>query len=89
VLDGWAATLFGEEMTPMVHGPGSVIWVPAGLVHAAVNLSRVQLLVAVEHRTDPEFNADVELVPELQELAQQRAEELWEEHRTMLPPRGW
>ncbi len=56
---GWAATLIGPELQPRFHGPGEFIYVPAGVLHMAVNLSVSDALVAVEVRTDPNFNDDV------------------------------
>lgn len=89
VLDGWAATLYGEDLTPEIHGPGSVIWVPPTLVHAAVNLSTRTGLVAFEFRTDPTFNDDVQPRTDLQELAWLRAKELQEEHRELVAVPCW
>lgn len=63
-LRGQAATLIGPEMTPHLHGPGDFVYIPEGVVHAAVNLSETAELVAVEMRTDPMFNDDVVLTPE-------------------------
>lgn len=61
---GHAATLIGPELKPYFHGPGEFIYIPEGVVHAAVNLSTTEDLVAVEMRTDPEFNDDVVLAPQ-------------------------
>src|SRR5262245_45178597 len=47
VLEGYAATLWGEDMEPAVHGPGDPIWVPAGVPHVAVNLSLHHHVVAI------------------------------------------
>ncbi len=63
-MHGRAATLIGPELTPHLHGPGEFIYIPAGVVHVAVNLSETDDLVAVEMRTDPMFNDDVVLTPE-------------------------
>ncbi|WP_216893659.1 cupin domain-containing protein [Nocardia alni] len=63
-MRGRAATLIGPELTPYLHGPGEFIYIPAGVVHVAVNLSKTDDLVAVEMRTDPMFNDDVVLTPE-------------------------
>jgi uncharacterized RmlC-like cupin family protein len=61
---GRAATLIGPESKPYFHGPGEFIYIPEGVVHTAVNLSTTDDLVAVEMRTDPEFNDDVVLTPQ-------------------------
>lgn len=63
-FEGQAATLIGPELTPHFHGPGEFMFIPEGVVHVAVNLSETAGLVAVEMRTDPEFNDDVVLTPE-------------------------
>jgi len=76
VLHGAAATLWGPDLRPLEHGPGQQVWIPAGLEHAAVNLSRSVEVVAIEIRTDPDANADVELLPELDRDACARREEL-------------
>jgi uncharacterized RmlC-like cupin family protein len=76
VLEGKAATLWGWDLTPMVHGPGEFVFVPPGVPHVAVNLSDNARVVAVEHRTDPDFNADVRLLPDLDQRASDIANEL-------------
>jgi uncharacterized RmlC-like cupin family protein len=63
-LRGTAATLVGPQLTPHIHGPGEFIFIPEGVVHVAVNLSDTEELVAVEMRTDPNFDDDVVLTPE-------------------------
>ncbi|MFD6159115.1 cupin domain-containing protein [Nocardia sp. NPDC060256] len=62
-LRGRAATLVGPDLTPHLHGPGEFVYIPEGVLHAAVNLSETEDLVAVEMRTDPMFNDDVVLTP--------------------------
>ena len=63
-VTGLAVTLIGPELTPHVHGPGEFLYVPENVMHIAVNLSATESLVAVEMRTDPQFNDDVVLTPE-------------------------
>jgi uncharacterized RmlC-like cupin family protein len=70
---GTAVTLVGPELEPVRHGPGEFIYIPAGVAHVAVNLSTTEPLVAVEMRTDPHFNDDVVLLPELEEAAAEAA----------------
>jgi uncharacterized RmlC-like cupin family protein len=79
VVEGHAATLIGEDMTPLLHGPGDFIFVPEGIPHAAVNLDRDRRLIAVEMRTDPEFNEDVVLAPQFEEMATRLADRLQEQ----------
>lgn len=75
-LTGNAASLIGPTLEPRFHGPGEFIYIPPGVFHAGVNLSRVEGIVGVEARTDPAFNDDVVTVPELDELAAVRSAEL-------------
>ena len=74
-IEGFAATLIGAELQPVFHGPGEFIYIPEGTVHAAVNLSATERLVAIEARTDPHLNIDVVPTPEheahLEEIAAQ------------------
>ncbi len=64
VIEGYAASLVGPELEPVYHGPGEFIFIPEGVMHAAVNLSTIHRLIAIEMRTDPLFNADVIPLPE-------------------------
>jgi uncharacterized RmlC-like cupin family protein len=70
MVAGWAETLIwhpaGGEILAVQHGPGDMILIPAGWAHVAVNLSRTRPAVAAESRTDPAFNADVELLPDVE-----------------------
>lgn len=68
VLTGQAATVVWEGGRPRVlpHRYGQMCYVPAGVAHCAVNVSCTGGLVAFEFRTDPDFNADVVLLPELE-----------------------
>jgi uncharacterized RmlC-like cupin family protein len=78
VLSGAAATIVWEDGQPrsLPHGVGQMCYVPAGVPHCAVNLSDTQPVIALEFRTDPEFNADVVLLPELDGQAAAVAAEL-------------
>jgi len=72
VLVGSAATVVWENGRPrqLLHGVGDMCYVPPGVPHCAVNVSLWHPVVALEFRTDPEFNTDVILLPELEsELA--------------------
>jgi uncharacterized RmlC-like cupin family protein len=64
VIEGYAASLVGPDLEPVYHGPGEFIFIPEGIVHAAVNLSTTHRLIAIEMRTDPSFNDDVIHTPE-------------------------
>lgn len=64
VVEGYAASLVGPQLKPVLHGPGEFIFIPDGIVHVAVNLSTKYRLIAFETRTDPQFNEDVIIKPE-------------------------
>src|SRR5262245_36573492 len=76
ILEGWGAALVGPDLQPLYHRPGDFIYIPAGVAHLGINLSRTARIVLAEIRTDPHFNADVVLLPELEEQAQQIAADL-------------
>lgn len=76
VVAGKALTLVGNDLIPYVHAAGEFIFVPAGVLHMAVNLNSSSPLTAVEVRTDPQFNDDVVLCPDRDDEAKLRAEEL-------------
>lgn len=76
VAEGYAATLMGEEFEPLLHGPGEFLFIPEGVVHAAVNLSPTSRLIAFEVRTDPLFNDDVVPTPEHQAECERIASDL-------------
>jgi len=78
VIEGYAASLIGPELTPVFHGPGEFIFIPEGVMHVAVNLSTTQRLIAIEVRTDPKFNEDVVLTPEYDEKTAKVVAELQE-----------
>lgn len=76
LIDGHAATLVGENMTPVLHDARDQIYIPAGVPHCAVNLSGSHPVIGFEVRTDPQGDKDVVLRPDLVELAGIRADEL-------------
>ena len=68
-------------------GPGDFIYIAAGTPHMAVNLSTEARMPAVEARTDPAFNGDVVLMPELDEMVSGRVTALREDFAAgRLPP---
>lgn len=85
VVEGLAATLLGPDLEPAIQGPGDFLLIPAGVPHVAVNLSRDHRVVAIETRADPDFNNDVELVPDLDTPAAVVAERLRTEHLSSFP----
>ena len=68
VLAGWVASLLwhpaGGEVRVVEHGPGDMIEIPAGWGHIGASLSRTLPVYLHEARTDPEFNVDVQRLPE-------------------------
>jgi uncharacterized RmlC-like cupin family protein len=87
ILEGWGAALVGPALAPIYHGPGDFLYIPAGVAHLGINLSRTDRIVLAEIRTDPHFNTDVVVLPELEEKAQQIATDLWTQFEagTILP----
>ncbi|MFC7344542.1 cupin domain-containing protein [Saccharopolyspora griseoalba] len=75
VLQGYAASLVGEDMRPVLHRAGEAIRIPPGVPHAAVNLSASRPVTAIETITDP-YSGDVALMPELDAVAEQVADQL-------------
>lgn len=73
VVEGLAATLLGPDLEPAVQGPGDFLLIPAGVPHVAVNLRADHRVLAIETRADPDFNNDVELLPELDAKAAEMA----------------
>lgn len=87
ICSGVAATLCGPDLRPVLHRPGSVMWIPPGLPHVAVNLDDRHDLVAFEVRADPTFEEDTTLCPDLDAVAGLRAGRLRRDFaRGHLPP---
>ncbi|WP_309115216.1 cupin domain-containing protein [Saccharothrix sp.] len=88
VVDGWAATFLGEQLEEVtIQGPGDFLYIAADTPHMAVNLSTDTRVLAVEARTDPAFNGDVVLMPELDEHVSGRITALREDFTAgRLPP---
>ena len=91
VVEGHAATLIGEAMEPVYHGQGEFLFIPAGVPHAALNLSPKNRVVAFEIRTDPLFNADVVLLADLEPKLAAQADYIHKNfHAGKLPvPNHW
>jgi len=87
ILEGWGAALVGPDLEPIYHRPGDFIYIPAGVEHLGINLSRTERIVLAEIRTDPHFNDDLVVLPDLEEKAHQIAAELWTQFEagTILP----
>jgi uncharacterized RmlC-like cupin family protein len=65
VIEGHVMSLVGYELRMVPHGPGDCILIAAGVPHCGINSSTSHRVVLHECRTDPAFNEDVEVVPEL------------------------
>jgi uncharacterized RmlC-like cupin family protein len=89
ILEGWAASLVGDDLEPAVQGPGEFVFIPAGVPHLAVNLSTTHRVVGLEVRADPQFNEDVTLLPELDEHSQSIVKELRKKHAAGEIPVNW
>lgn len=78
VTAGRAVTVVWHDGEPQAleHSIDEMCYVPAGIPHCAVNLSETDPVFALEFRTDPKFNEDVVLLPELEELARELARKL-------------
>jgi len=68
-LEGFGIAFIGEELEPHYVGPGDFLYIPEGVLHFGINLSETQRHTAIEVRTDPHFNEDVVLVPEMEAQA--------------------
>jgi uncharacterized RmlC-like cupin family protein len=91
IVEGWAATLGGDGLRPVFHGPGDFLYIPGGVAHVAVNLSATHRVVAIELRTEGVFNEDLRLLPTLDERAGAVADELRRgfAEGTLPLPAGW
>lgn len=78
LLLGDAATIVWEDGVARAvrHGVGTMCYIGPGVPHCAVNLSGTHPLVALEFRTDPLFNADVVLLPDLEDHCRAMAKAL-------------
>ncbi|MCR6488269.1 hypothetical protein M8542_36110 [Amycolatopsis sp. OK19-0408] len=76
VVCGRIASLVGPDLTPLLHAPGSLLYIAPGVEHVGVNLDPYEPADLVEFRTDPAFNADVVNVPGLDALAETRVTQL-------------
>lgn len=80
VVRGRIASLVGADLTPLLHGPGSLLYIAPGVEHVGVNLDPYEPADLVEFRTDPAFNKDVVPLSGLDALAEARVTELRREY---------
>ncbi|UJW32567.1 cupin domain-containing protein [Saccharothrix sp. AJ9571] len=85
VLSGHACTLWGKNLTPLIHGVGDLVYIPPRVPHAAVNLSADKPVLALEIRTDPTFTQDVVLLPGLDPAVEEQLDTLRRNHLERLP----
>lgn len=76
VVRGRIASLVGPDLTPILHGPGSLLYIAPGVEHVGVNLDPYEPADLVEFRTDAAFNDDVVNLPGLDPLAETRVTQL-------------
>ena len=76
VISGRIASLVGPDMTPTLHGPGSLIYIAPGVEHVGVNLDPHEPAKLVEFRTDPKFNEDVVPITRFDALTETRVTQL-------------
>lgn len=66
-LEGFVICFVGRNYEPYYLAPGDFLYVPEGEIHFGINLSETERATAIEIRTDPHFNDDVVLIPEMEE----------------------
>jgi len=76
VVRGRIASLVGPDLTPILHGPGSLVYIAPGVEHTGVNLDPHEPADLIEVRTDPAFNADLVRLPDLDALTETRVAQL-------------
>ncbi len=65
LLEGAVETFFGDGLRQsVVNGPGDFVYIPAGMPHKPVNLSKTEVAVAIVARTDPNEQEGIVPVPE-------------------------
>ncbi|WP_146060498.1 cupin domain-containing protein [Amycolatopsis sp. CA-128772] len=84
IISGHVAVLSGNTMQPFHPKAGDMIYIPATLPYAVVNLSHNASVLALIFRTDPGFDTDVHRMPELDRAARDQIPALRRTHRTAL-----
>ncbi|HEX4662581.1 MAG TPA: cupin domain-containing protein [Candidatus Saccharimonadales bacterium] len=90
-LEGWVICFIGRDYQPYYLAPGDFLYVPEGVIHFGINLSETERATAIEIRTDPHFNEDVELIPEMEAESIKVADEYRRKfaERTLDIPASW
>ncbi len=69
VLSGKVKMWYGERLEKWMEcQPGDFIYIPAGMPHLPMNMSKTEVATAVVARTDPNEQESVVLLPELDTL---------------------
>jgi quercetin dioxygenase-like cupin family protein len=84
IISGHAAVLSGNAMQPFHPQAGDMIYIPATLPYAVVNLSNNASVLALIFRTDPGFDTDVHRMPELDPAARDQIPDLRRAHHKAL-----
>lgn len=74
-LEGWGIAFTGRDYEVHYVGPGDFLYIPDGVIHFGINLSEKERSTGIEIRTDPHFNEDVVLIPEMEDEANRIAAE--------------
>lgn len=83
VVAGRVATLAGDRLEQVfAHAPGSVLYIGPGVPHLALNLSADDEATGFEVCTDPHYNRNTVLRPDLEDLADLRAREILDAYRS-------
>jgi uncharacterized RmlC-like cupin family protein len=84
IISGHVAILSGNAMQPFHPHAGDMIYIPATLPYAVVNLSNNASVLAQVFRTDPGFNTDVHRMPELDRAVRDQIPDLRRAHHKAL-----
>ncbi|MEV6644288.1 hypothetical protein [Amycolatopsis sp. NPDC051371] len=84
VISGHVAVLSGAAMQAFHPQAGDMIYIPATLPYAVVNLSNNASVLALVFRTDPGFDTDVHRMPELDHAAREKIPDLRRTHHKAL-----
>jgi quercetin dioxygenase-like cupin family protein len=84
IISGHVAILSGNTMQPFHPQAGDIIYIPATLPYAVVNLSNNASVLALAFRTDPGFDTDVHRMPELDRVVRDQIPDLRREHHKAL-----
>src|SRR5690242_9991814 len=69
LISGEAGMWWGERLEHhLLMRPGDLMYIPAGVPHLPYNRSDSHPVVAVQSRTDPNVEEDVQFLPELDAL---------------------